>query len=222
MNCETIKSLLHDYIDGTLTDQLVDRIDEHCIDCKDCLAELRALKQQKHIIASLPVTEADPAFSKRVFKNAVRDAGHGARPGYTPRFARIAAAAMLTAIALWFGIYEFEQQRDQESYVFMVGDDVRTVSVAIDSEQALDAVSMNVEISDNLELKGYGSKKSIQWTTRLQPGVNVISLPIVGLAQGDGEIKTRVLLNGKKKEMRIKTRYQKPGNVFINGDNRLG
>ena len=77
---------------------------------------------------------------------------------------------------------------------------------------------MRVELSDNLELKGFGNKKQIHWTTHLREGVNVISLPIVGIAQGRGDITTRIQLNGKEKVMRIKTEYKLPDSVLYKGD----
>jgi len=39
-------------------------------------------------------------------------------------------------------------------------------------------------------------------------------LPIVGIAQGDGDITTRIRLNGNEKVMHIKTHYTLPGSVL--------
>jgi hypothetical protein len=130
-------------------------------------------------------------------------------------------AAMLSALVVWLGFIDTQAPVD-DPLMFMVDNEARNVTVAIDAEEGLDDVTMHVEITDNLEVQGFGSRKTISWTTRLKPGVNVISLPVIGIAQGDGEITTRIKSKGKQKVMRIKIRYKQPGSVYLDSYSYTG
>ena len=65
---------------------------------------------------------------------------------------------------------------------------------------------MTIDISENLEISGYGDQKKISWKADLKKGTNVIALPISALARGEGEITARVRLNDRVKIFKIKTR----------------
>ena len=219
MNCDKIQNLLNDYIDETLSILHVEVVDNHCHTCDVCARQLEGLRIQKESLGTLPVPSAPDGFQQRVFSSAIQNAQTTKKVhSKQGSFYKFATAAMLSALVLWLGLFNDTKIEKNDLYLVSVGDEVRTIKVAIDSEQALDAVNMRVELSDNLELKGFGSKKQIQWTTRLNQGVNVISLPIVGLAQGEGDITTRIHLNGQEKVMRIKTEYKLPDSVLYEGN----
>ena len=121
---------------------------------------------------------------------------------------------MFSVMVIWQAVYwptDSKESASSTTQVVDVGDRLRTIKVAIDSEKDIQAVTLRVEVSDNLELAGFGNRKEIKWTTNLRQGVNVISLPIVGLAEGRGAITTHIKINGKEKTMRIMTDYKLPG-----------
>ncbi len=219
MNCEKTQSLLNDYIDNTLSVLHAEVVNNHCHTCDCCARQLASLRIQKESLSSLPVPSASDGFEKRVVAAAIQHAqATQNRHNKQGSFYKFATAAMISALVLWLGLFNDTKTAKDDLYLVSVGDEVRTIKVAIDSEQALEAVNMRVELSDNLELKGFGSKKEIHWTTHLREGVNVISLPIVGIAQGEGDITTRIRLNGKEKVMHIKTEYKLPGSVLYQGN----
>ncbi len=214
MTCEHTLILLDDYLDGTLSDTQKEAVDSHCASCESCAQSLNQLQQQISLLKSLPVPPASENFKTSVIANAVaaeRESTSGSH-----NFYKFATAAMLSALVVWLGFFNDSQVDNNELYLVTVNDEVRTIKVAIESEQALDAVDMRIELSDNLELSGFGSKKQVNWTTGLRQGVNVIALPIVGIAQGNGDITTTIRMNGKEKVMRIKTQYKSPGSVLYN------
>lgn len=219
MNCEKTQSLLNDYIDDTLSVIDFEVVDKHCHTCDCCARQLESLRLQKESLRTLPVPPASNGFEKRVVATAIQHAQASQKlRNNQGSFYKFATAAMISALVLWLGFFNDTKTGKDDLYLVSVGDEVRTIKVAIDSEQALEAVNMRVELSENLELKGFGNKKHIQWTTHLREGVNVISLPIVGIAQGEGDITTRIHLNGKEKVMRIKTEYKLPDSVLYKGN----
>jgi hypothetical protein len=215
MTCEKTQTQLNDYVDGTLTVLQREVISKHCEKCKTCAESLEKLRAQIAALRSLPVPPASESFYQNVVANAVERAqqDQSARVKHAS-FYKFATAAMISALVVWLGFIAVPQTEDRELYLVEVDNEVRTIQVAIESEQTLDSVSMHVELSDNLELSGFGNKKIIKWSTGLREGVNVISLPIVGIAEGRGDITTRVRLNGKEKVMHIKTEYKLPGSVL--------
>lgn len=218
MTCENTRAQLNDYIDGSLTASQRQAVSQHCESCKSCADSLEMLRAQAESLSSLPVPPPSPGFYRNVVADAVTSAQQDQpKQRLQGSFYGFAAAAMISALVVWLGFIMPSQTDDSERYVVTVDNEVRTIKVAIESEQTLDSVSMHVELSDNLELSGFGSKKTVNWSTSLRQGVNVISLPIVGIAEGRGDITTRVRLGGKEKVMRIETEYRQPGNVLYQG-----
>lgn len=215
MECKQVLTLLDDYIDGMLNAADASRLHKHCESCNTCAAELERNRLINNMLADLPVPEVSPDFEKRVIRQAIKNADVKRSPDNG--LIKFMAAAMISAVVVFFGLFDTEQVRDTTQLV-AVSSDVRTIKVAIDSEHTLEAVKLRVELSNNLELAGFGNRKHIDWTTRLRPGVNIISLPILGIAQGQGDITTRVMLNGKEKIMHIKTQFKNPGNVLLKND----
>jgi len=219
MSCEQIQVLLNDYIDDELSTSAVEMVNNHCSSCECCADRLEQLRFQRELIKSLPVPPASAHFETRVIENAVRQDHPAVHSQFRTRSLYVAAAAsILVALVLWLGLFKDTMVNDKTQYIATVSDQVRTINVAIDSDKTLEAVNLRVELSDNLELAGFGNKKTIDWTTQLQKGVNVISLPVVGIAQGKGDITTRIRLNGKEKTMRINTQYKLPDSGYYEYD----
>lgn len=213
MSCDKIQSLLNDYVDGELPVLHVEVVKKHCDTCEACSARLEGLRAQKLTLKSLPVVPASEGFEKRVIKDAIKEASSHASSQHNGLL-KLAAVAMISALVLWVGLINQPSGVDESQILVDVGNEVRTIKVAIDADKAIEAVSLRVDLSDNLELAGFGSKRQITWNANLHKGVNVISLPIIGIAQGKGDITTRINLNGKEKIMRIETQYKLPDSVL--------
>lgn len=212
MKCKNVQKDLNEYIDGTVSEADAAQIEDHIAGCTDCSSELDRSYRLKESLMSLPVPRATAGFERRVIQTAIAD---GQSSLGDTRLFKTAAVAALFVLVVALGLFVGDVSEHSSPYQFAVGNDVRTVTIAIDSTRSLDSVNMRVELSDNLELKGFGDKRSIRWTTGLREGANIISLPIIGIAQGEGEITTRVILDGKEKVMRVNTYFKNPGNVQV-------
>jgi hypothetical protein len=122
-------------------------------------------------------------------------------------------AASLVAVFLTVSVITGPWPGQPDPDVMLIGGQVKTVRVAIDSPRIVEGIKVTIDVSDNLEIEGYGKQQAISWTTRLEQGVNLIALPVNAIAAGDGEIVARVGLDGHEKVYRIRTRYQAAGNV---------
>ncbi len=221
MQCKQVQLLLNDYIDRDLSVLQTKGVVEHCATCQNCAKDLALLQQQQQALTSLPVSSLSEYTKKRLFRQATADdcAVHGYLP--VKLSYRFAAVAMLAVVVLLlsFIYYPGNGNNVRSMHLITVDNGVHTVKVAIDSKENLDGVSFRVDLSDNLQLAGFGNKKQIQWMGGLHKGVNIISLPIIGIAQGNGEITTRIFLHGNEKIMRINTRYRQVDGMVYDNDN---
>ncbi len=215
MNCEQAQIVIHEYIDGELSSIQVEALEQHCADCKNCAKQLDQLVKQQAALKALPVPALSPELKNRLIKRAVRSAAKANKQasmlGVRPY--KMLAAAMVAIMVIALSVfYRVDKPADATHFV-AVGNQIHTIRVAINTAKALDGVVLRVDLSNNLELDGFGNKKQISWTTGLRKGVNVISLPIIGIASGKGSIITHIQLNGKEKIMHIRTLYKQPGSA---------
>lgn len=213
MNCNQVEHLLHDYIEGDLSEALQKAVTKHRKSCSTCNDAYEKSVHINLLLKEMPVPPPSEGFVDRVLKKATQDADKP-KPGiYT-----MVAGAVAAGFAVWFVVasvlFSSPVTTQNNMYSVTVNSEVKTVKVAINSETAFDDVQMSVELSPNLEIAGYGNRTSINWGTRLKKGVNVINLPVVGLAIGEGQITTRIKMNGKEKVMHIQTNYQTPNSVW--------
>jgi len=212
MNCEQINQLMQDYIDRRLSNEVMDALREHMQVCTACNADHDAFVNVREQLQSISIPPHSEGFADRVLAQATKPA-KGERYRAVPKVIGGSLAAGL--LVFWLISVSTLPSAPGEPgvtasdiYHVAVNDEVKTIKVAIDSNAALEGVNMRIELTPNLQLSGFTGRQQVDWNTSFRKGVNILSLPIVGLASGDGEIITSVRVNGKNKVMRIKTSYR--------------
>jgi hypothetical protein len=216
MNCDQVDDLLQGFIDGDLpADQSVALINHHKT-CEACNKAYTEQTQIKSLLQNINIPPHSEGFVNRVLDNATSSQPSTGKHPVT----MVLSGSIAASLAIWLfvsGALLTEPvnsgKANHDIYQVAVSKDVKTIKLAIDSSKKLEGVTMSIELTPNLELSGYRDQQSIQWNTNFHKGINVLSLPITGLASGNGEIITRVQMNGKKKIMRIQTHYQMPVNL---------
>lgn len=66
MDCERIKDLFVDYIDGTLENQAVRRVDDHLSSCEKCRAEFSGMKSMWLGLDNLEMEKPSPRLKKNI------------------------------------------------------------------------------------------------------------------------------------------------------------
>jgi hypothetical protein len=168
---------------------------------KNALTVIEALK-------GIHVPPSSPGFSARVIENATKT--KRTRIANLLRYVTSGIAASFIILAVLVSTFSSPVFESQDWPVVFIDGEFQIIKVAINSAHSIDSVEMTVQISDNLAIEGYENQKHISWNTNLSQGVNVIALPVSAIALGDGEITTRVRLNGKERIFTIKTRYPSP------------
>ena len=64
--------------------------------------------------------------------------------------------------------------------ISLVANEVTPVKLAFSSETALTDARLSLQLPVGVELVGYNGQSDLSWNTNLQPGKNVLRLPLVG------------------------------------------
>lgn len=205
---------MDDFVMGRLSESEASEFSRHLSSCKGCKREFLNTKMIVERLQNLTVPATPAYFADQVISKAVRKRG-----AYQPvRLLSYVASGIAASFAILFVLASTmldPQDSMRSSPVVLIGDEIRTVKLAIESARAVEGIQMTIDLSDNLQISGYENLKTISWGTRLEKGTNVIALPISAIARGDGEIRTRVQIQGSEKVFTFDTRYKSsdPGNA---------
>lgn len=206
MKCETLNNLLDDFVIGRLPESEAREISDHLSACANCRQTYVNTKMLVDALQGLKVPAASADLADRVISKATRTGAY--RP---VRLLSYVASGIAASFAILFLLaYTMLDSQDSmpSSPVVLIGDEIKTVKLAIESARAVEDIEMTIDLSDNLQISGYENQKSISWGTRLEKGTNVISLPISAIAQGDGEIRARVRIQKNEKVFIFDTKYK--------------
>jgi hypothetical protein len=144
---------------------------------QDTLAVVELLKEVR-------VPPATPDFQTRVIQQAT----NASEPPASRQLPYIAGSIAVSVIVLFIllSVMINPVPDDSRTPIVLLGDEIRTIKVAIESAHAVDSIKMTIDLSDNLEISGYQNQKNIS---------------------------TRVGLRDREKVFKIKTRYQSPDKV---------
>ena len=204
MSCNECKNNLRSWARNELSAAQVSRIEHHIAGCKDCAI---AAYNERAIFNALHDTQAVPApssgFEERILgaatgkDEAVRNGGYG-RGWSTPVAGGAVAAALVIGIALGFG-WKSSPGPDSElaqSGSGQAGSDqslsaepvARNVRLAFSSREALEGVTLTVELPPHVEVASYPGHQKLSWKVDLDKGENVVNLPLNILFPGEGEL----------------------------------
>jgi len=93
--------------------------------------------------------------------------------------------------------------------------EMKQVKLAFKAQKAVENARISISLPDNVMLKGYPGKRTIEWETQLAAGDNILSLPILAdqlIAAGESDILVaRVSHNGGENTLSVRLQVVKPG-----------
>lgn len=204
MLCNECKNNLRFWIRNELSAEQASRIEQHIAVCKGCSI---AAHNEQAILDSLRDSQAVPApsfgFEERVLGAATGKGGRAPNVSHghgwsTPVAGGAIAAALVIGMALGFGwksgpgtdvdlaLSEAEQTGSDKS---LVAEPVaRNVRLAFSSREALEGVTLTVELPPHVEVANYPGHQKLSWKVDLDKGENVVNLPLNILFSGEGEL----------------------------------
>ncbi len=154
----------------------------------------------------MAVPEPRPGFEDRVLANATqpRAAARGLRAALRrPSTWWAAGAGALAATLAWVAILWTQPGAVPEASVVLALNESREVSLVIDSERDLEDATIRLYVTGSVTLAGYENEKEIEWLTSLTQGANLISLPVVARAPGDGRVVAVIEHGGRKRSVSV-------------------
>lgn len=226
MNCTDIHNLLDDALDGQLSGTERGALDLHLGSCAACRQRVREEQSLRSALRSLPLANASSGFAARALRHAVEV--NGTRPQHKKSFvAGFAAAAVAGFVFLFVGSIYYpagdvgegssqsptmlSDARPPAAEITIGLHETQRVKVGFNSSQAVQQVRISLTLPEDVELEGYPGKRQIAWSTDLEQGENVLTLPLIANSPQGGEFIARIDYGQTTKELRIKLKVDKAG-----------
>ncbi|TDT39432.1 putative zinc finger protein [Halospina denitrificans] len=200
MTCMNIRDQLIAYAAGeALDEQEREAVEAHVRDCPDCARRLRWEERVQQAVqeeSDIPDPSAD--FESRVLAAATgrNRAGAGATNGAWKQRSIIGgavAAALVAGIFVGTGMQGSEKsvpspERVETVEAEPVWNREETVKLAFDTKARLDDVSLTIELPPHVEVTRFPGHRKLTWQVDMEPGKNVIALPLRIAYPEGGEI----------------------------------
>lgn len=204
MNCKQIQQHVDEYLDGMLPAEQLRMVEQHIQECSECRAEYDNAQTVQGMLQSLPDVQPREGFFAAALQqarvvNGVKGSSHKKSWWMASAGGALAASLVLmSSVALWQA--ETNSNTPTIANIDVALHQVRTLDVVFSSPVDIAEVTFTMTVSDNLALAKYPNKKQLEWKTSLKKGSNRLSLPVMALAEGEGEIRA-VMNDGKKKKV---------------------
>ena len=214
MSCNEIRVNLPAYINDELTAAASERVQKHVAACPACSKRLvseRTLKRELQEQFSVPLPSPD--FHSRVLSSARGTVSSGSGWSHSALGGAIAAAL---ALGIGLGIFlnpgsvidedapviALSQSDADESATGIAEPVEKTVRLAFHSGEALENVTLTLELPPNVEVASWPGQHQLSWQVSLDAGENVLSLPLKLLFPGAGELVARLETGDRQKTFR--------------------
>ncbi|PTB93373.1 anti-sigma factor [Marinobacter sp. B9-2] len=214
MSCNEIRVDLPAYINNELSAPDRERVQEHIAACPACskrLASERTLNRALQEQFSVPAPSPD-------FHNRVLSSARGAASPKSGWSHGALGSAIAAALALGIGLGIVLKpggvtddadraialsENAAENPASGIAEPVeKTVRLAFRSGEALENVTLTLELPPNVELASWPGHRELSWKVSLNAGENVLSLPLKLLFPGAGELVARLDTGDRQKTFR--------------------
>ena len=211
MNCNQVITQIEDYCDGIPGGDELAALEQHLDDCEQCRRRVRAEQRWRALLAE-PVAEPDPGFEERVLQ-AAHGGGDARRRWTTPVVGAAMAAFLVGGLMLgqWFPGASGSGPSSERVIGPVASQEVETVQLAFESGQALEDVTLTLDLPAHAELASFPGKRQLSWKVDLEKGENGLALPLRTLVPGEGELVARLQNGNKTKTFRAPIRGDRTG-----------
>lgn len=201
MHCTDISNALDDWLDGDLAVGQVSAIEAHAAACPYCREQLHRERALLERLRRLPAPDPDDAMFDRALANAYKQER-------SPRLRRwygiggVLAASLVLVIG--FNVEPRDQQRQADISDLTVSFvNERELTLVVESPLGLDNASFNVILPPGIELTGFPDQREFTWVGRIEPGKNLLALPVRVQTGYGGDIVAQIRHTGKEKTFTI-------------------
>ncbi len=166
-------------------------------------------------LRDMPVPGPRPGFVDDALARATAGVRPSSATGWRdivrrPATGWIAAAVALAAALSWVTFMPLRAVAPVSKSIVMALHESREVSLVIDSERDLSDATIRVFVSGSVGLEGFDDQSQIEWLTTLEPGANLLSLPVIARSPGDGSLVAEIEHDGRTRRVSIALRVTAP------------
>lgn len=203
MQCNDVQALLPEFSREALGPAADAVLREHLQDCRVCSAIAKREQQLFASLRALPVAAMRPGFAAAALRQAQHqaDAGQDLRRRPAPMLAMAASVLMVCGLAFMLG--RGSQQPTNDAVVSLPLGQAQMVALKIDAPQAFEHVQFEVSLPANVALADQPELREFAWSGQLQAGVNVLSLPLVGVLPENGQLVATVTYGKTRRSLNV-------------------
>lgn len=165
------------------------------------------LEKLREGLRAMPVPEPRPGFVERALATAsgVRSPRmRGIRAALSrPAVWWAAGVGAVAASIAWFAMMSVHSGVPEQSSLTLALNESREISLVIDSERDLEGATIRLYVSGGVALAGYEDQREIEWLASLNQGANLLSLPVVARAPGDGTVVAEIEHDGRTRRVSV-------------------
>ncbi|WP_150112658.1 anti-sigma factor family protein [Marinobacter nitratireducens] len=191
MNCNEFNQCLDDYAAGELPEPIERQMQQHADNCATCSQDLDAARFVADTIAVSRPPQPSVDFEAKALSGIRDKQPRPERSWTTPIWGGAVAAALV--VGLFVGS-EFKQQpsvtTETDTPVAEAPVEItqQVVRLAFSSNEALEDVTLTLELPANMELAPFPGHHKVSWKVDLKPGDNLLALPLNILFPGQGTL----------------------------------
>ena len=207
MDCKQLQQCIDDYLDDVLPAGEQRLAEYHLAGCDECRSRLNQIQELRHALRAMPVPLPSADFSNRVLSKArhTRQRKQGFLGGLV--------TAMAASLVIWIGVSLFQPVSNSPKIdaIVMAISDTREVKLVFNAPEHFQQVTLQLQLSNNIELAGFAGRRDIEWQTALKKGTNTLVLPITATGHGQAEVLARIKHQGKTRVFRIPLKVHNSG-----------
>ncbi len=213
MKCQQVDVNIEHFLDSQLPILQHDAISAHIKTCGTCYTKLTKEKDLRHALKNLPVEDVNPDF----LKEAMQKAHHNHKPEQK-YFISGFTSAIAASLVVWFlssNTIATAPENNQFPLISMALNKTRTVQMIFDSPGDFKAVKFNLKLPEGFEIAGYPGQKELDWRVDIKKGSNILTLPLIALTVGKGDLVARIAHINKSKSFRLHIRSKEENNLIL-------
>lgn len=201
MKCTDINTRFDEYLDEGFSEHETHAFKDHVASCNSCRNSLEEVALIRRLAKDLPVEQANGDFEHRVFSNVRKQ-----YPVQNNRFAAGFITAIAASLIFWVASIVLLPQfnTSQPQFISIALNDTQTIRLSFDAQSDIAQATVSINLPNNFELEGYPGYKNLTWTTSLKKGQNILTLPIMAVDLGEGELVAQLKYNGKTKTFKLR------------------
>lgn len=183
-----------------------------CTECRDAAHALAVLRADRAMPIRVP---SDDSLHNAIALAVARGASPAPAPRRAGTFWLGAGFGAALAASIAWGVVMLrptlpETPSAHVPQVTLAVNEQRDVNVALSSPSALDDAEIRVALSGEIGLRGFDDEREIRWTADLDAGVNQLTLPVIALGAGGGQVLVEIQHGDKRRVFLVDVRTTEP------------